>query len=70
MDVTEKMELEGPQLSKSSGNGSDEGTVYSGFLEQFLHLISLLKSLNLLHFFADYAVADIMRIKVHTYIQL
>ena len=36
----------------------------STFWRQFLQLVHLLKSLNLLNFFADFAVADIMQIKV------
>jgi hypothetical protein len=36
----------------------------SVFLGKFLHLVSLMKSLDVLHFFADFAVADIMQSKV------
>lgn len=41
-----------------------QNTTPSIFLGKFLHLVSLLKSLNLLHFFADFAVADLMLTKV------
>lgn len=40
------------------------GSTPSVYLGKFLHLVSLLKSLNLLHFFADFAVADLMLTKV------
>ena len=36
----------------------------SVFLGKFIHLVSLMKSLNLLYFFADFAVADIIQVKV------
>lgn len=41
--------------------GDDSSAVYA---ERLLHLVELFKSLNLLHFFADYAVADIIRMRV------
>lgn len=37
----------------------------SVYLTQFHHLVSVMKSLNLLHFFADFAVADILQMKVN-----
>ena len=44
-------------------SNEDTGTTGS-YWRDFLHLVSLLKLLNLLHFFADFAVADIMQMKV------
>ena len=38
---------------------------HSAYTEQFLQLVNLLKALNLLYFFADNAVACIIRLKVH-----
>ncbi len=41
-----------------------------GFLEQFFHFVSLLKSLNLLHCIADHAVADVIHMKVRESIRI
>jgi hypothetical protein len=52
--------------SPAEGEVMDESqhNTPSVFLGKFLHLVSLMKSLDLLHFFADFAVADIMQAKV------
>lgn len=59
---------ENMELSESNESSEEMDTLNSAtpctYREQFLHLVELLKSLNLLHFFADYAVADTIRTKV------
>ena len=56
------MSLEGTFESKQEKMG--ENSKPDDFLEQFSLLVSQLQSLNLLHFFTDHAVADIVQTKV------
>ena len=61
--LSESEEMETGEMSASGEREGVEKTS-SVFWRQFLRLVHLLKSLNLLNFFADFAVADIMQIKV------
>ena len=67
--ITERLEsvvgMKGEVPSAEEEEAMEESRNSPGvFLGKFLHLVSLLKSLNLLHFFADFAVADIIQAKV------
>ena len=51
--------------SETSGGKQDkENIAPSGFLKEFTQLVTNLKSLNLLHFFADQAVEDVIHMRV------
>lgn len=58
------------QLAPSSSESSEDLDEACGdppkkrFMSQFLNLVSMLRSLDLLHFFADHAVIAITQIKV------
>ena len=54
----------GSQQSSESDGLMEDSYCRPSYFGQFMHLISLLKSLNLLHFFADYVVTDILQLKV------
>ena len=65
-------EMEGSGMSEEeseSGEGRDEkqnkeDAVSSSFLKEFIQLVMNLKSLNLLHFFGDHAVEDVIQMRV------
>ena len=65
MDTTlEKMEEKTNVSRKELSMDFLDSSNSRSFLEKFSLLVSQLKSLNLLHFFADHAVAEIVQMKV------
>lgn len=62
--MSEEGEEEAAQLRAHDSDKEAGGDMTRTYTGRFNHLVSLLRSLNLLNFFADHAVANVIQIKV------